>query len=112
MRTQRNTIRQSGSVSIFGKGLLCVLRLFFLIATLKTILPSSSYKKLNNYLPILAISTSLIASPVSAYVPAIPVNDTSNLNLTDDSGLNLKWNPDAGSAGVYAASVYVNHHRK
>jgi len=47
-----------------------------------------------------------LALPVAyAYVPAVPVTDTTGLNLTDDSRLNLKWNPDAGSGGVYGASV-------
>jgi hypothetical protein len=42
---------------------------------------------------------------VQAYVPAVPVDDTAGLNLTDDSRLNLKWNPDDGSPGVYSAGV-------
>lgn len=53
----------------------------------------------------LSLGLPLLAQSVSAYVPAVPVDDTSALNLTDDSRLNLKWNPDAGSGGVYGASV-------
>lgn len=53
-------------------------------------------------LPLLLI-TSLLIPQTKAYVPAIPVNDTSALNLTDDSSLNLKWG--GGPGGVYSARV-------
>lgn len=71
-----------------------------LVACCTTILASAHGLRT---LPAMVAAASL---PLAmAYVPAVPVNDTSGLNLTDNSGLSLKWKPDVGSAGFYSVSV-------
>ena len=65
--------------------------------------PHSNRRLSHPLLPLLLITTSLLIPQTQAYVPAIPVNDTSALNLTDDSSLNLKWG--GGPGGVYSARV-------
>lgn len=55
-------------------------------------------------LVILALLFTSIA-PIWAYVPAVPVNDTTELKLQDDSRLKMKWKTESGSDAVYSASV-------
>jgi hypothetical protein len=43
--------------------------------------------------------------PARAYIPAVPVNDTSGLNLTDSSTISISWQ---SPPGVYSGAVYVN----
>ena len=85
--------------------------LFILLVTLNLCSARITSRPQNN---AIISSLAILSSPsfltpnilgVQAYVPAVPVNDTAGLNLTDDSRLNLKWNPDAGSGGVYSAGV-------
>ncbi|KAK8854846.1 hypothetical protein IAR55_003585 [Kwoniella newhampshirensis] len=50
-----------------------------------------------------AISTFILSAlPASAYIPALPINDTSGLNLTDSSTIAISW---TDPAGVYSGGV-------
>ena len=51
---------------------------------------------------ISSLTLSLCTAPARAYIPAVPINDTSALNLTDSSTIDISW---SGPAGVYGGRV-------
>ncbi|WWD19006.1 hypothetical protein CI109_103463 [Kwoniella shandongensis] len=58
---------------------------------------------LRSILLIPAIATFIFSSlPARAYIPALPINDTSGLNLTDSSTIAISW---TDPAGVYSGGV-------
>ncbi|ORY35619.1 hypothetical protein BCR39DRAFT_511164 [Naematelia encephala] len=65
---------------------------------------TSPRPSLASLLLVPGIYTTIIyhATPAAAYIPAMPVNDTSGLNLTDSSTIAISW---TDPAGVYSGAV-------